>query len=60
MVKLWDNRTCAAISSVEIGPHPTNRVAFDSSGTVLSIASNDGTVKILDLGSGQVSWHFNF
>lgn len=60
VVKMWDNRTCALISSIDTGPHPANRVAFDGSGSVLAIASNDGTVKILDISSGQVKiGHFH-
>lgn len=39
----------------DLGPHPANRVAFDSSGTVLAIASNDGSVKINEVATGNIS-----
>ena len=41
--------------SIDSGPHPANRLAFDSAGSVLAIASNDGTIKMYEIASGQVS-----
>ena len=55
VVKLWDVRTVTCMSTVDLGPHPANRVAFDPSGTVLATASNDGAVKMVEVASGQVT-----
>ena len=38
-----------------LGPTQPNRVAFDPSGTVLSIASNDGAVKMYEVATGKVT-----
>lgn len=54
VIKLWDTRTCAPMVSIDSGPHPANRLAFDSAGSVLAIASNDGTIKMYEVASGQV------
>ena len=43
------------MATVDLGPHPGNRIAFDPSGTVLSIASNDGAVKMYEVASGKVT-----
>ena len=55
VVKLWDVRTVGCMSTVDLGPHTANRVAFDPSGTVLSIASNDGAVKMYEVATGKVT-----
>uniref|UniRef100_H3B6C1 Sperm associated antigen 16 n=2 Tax=Latimeria chalumnae TaxID=7897 RepID=H3B6C1_LATCH len=55
VLKLWDVRKVAAMLSVDLGPHPGNQVAFSPSGQVVAVASNDGTVKIVELGSCQQS-----
>ncbi|KAI0233259.1 Sperm-associated antigen 16 protein [Lamellibrachia satsuma] len=55
VVKLWDMRTGAPMVSTDCGPHPSNKVAFDPSGTVLAIASNDSTIRMYEIGSGQVT-----
>ncbi|XP_069839308.1 sperm-associated antigen 16 protein [Dendropsophus ebraccatus] len=54
ILKLWDVRKVSVVLSVDAGPHPGNQVAFDPSGQLVSLASNDGTVKILVL-SGQLT-----
>lgn len=45
-VKLWDLRKTSELASVNFGPHSANSVAFDPSGTVLAVASNDGSTKL--------------
>lgn len=55
VVKLWDVRTVGCMASMDLGPHPANRVAFDPSGTVLAIASNDGAVKMYEVATGKVT-----
>ena len=42
------------LTTLDFGPHPGNRVAFDPSTTVLAIASNDGMVKMFDISGGNV------
>ena len=54
-MKLWDVRTVGCMSTHDLGPHPSNRVAFDPSGTVLAIASNDGSVKMNEVATGNIS-----
>ncbi len=54
VIKMWDTRTCAPMVSIDSGPHPANRLAFDNAGSVLAIASNDGTIKMYEIASGQV------
>lgn len=53
-VKLWDVRTVAPMVSFDVGPHPANRVAFDPTGAVVAIASNDATVKMYEVSNGRV------
>ena len=53
VVKMWDVRTVACMKTVDLGPHPANRLDFDPSGTVLGVASNDGTVKMIEVATGQ-------
>lgn len=33
IVKIWDIRLIAPIANINVGPHPANKIAFDSSGT---------------------------
>ena len=42
------------MTTVDVGPHPANRVTFDGSASVLAIASNDGTTKMYEVATGQV------
>ena len=55
VVKLWDVRTVACMATVDLGPHPANRLDFDPSGTVLGVASNDGTVKMIEVATALAS-----
>ncbi len=55
IVKLWDIRTASTMTTLDFGPHPANRVAFDPSTTVLAVASNDGMVKMYDISGGSVT-----
>lgn len=55
VVKRWDMRKVAVMITMETGPHPSNQVAFHPSGRTLAIASNDGSVKLVELASTQVS-----
>lgn len=54
-IKLWDVRSVGSLASVDLGPHPANRVAFDPSGSVLAVASNDGSVRMYEIASGKHS-----
>lgn len=55
VVKMWDVRTVACMATEDLGPHPANRLDFDPSGTVLGVASNDGTVKMIEVATGQAT-----
>nr|XP_032655926.1 sperm-associated antigen 16 protein isoform X2 [Chelonoidis abingdonii] len=55
VMKFWDVRRVTPMVSIDAGPHPGNQVVFDPSGHVVALASNDGTVKTLELNSGQLS-----
>ncbi|XP_046899299.1 sperm-associated antigen 16 protein [Hypomesus transpacificus] len=55
VVKLWDVRKVATLVTVDTGPHSSNQVAFSPSGRMLAIASNDCSVKMVELASSQVS-----
>ena len=55
VVKLWDVRTVACMNTLDLGPHPANRLDFDPSGTVLGVASNDGTVKMIEVATCQAT-----
>jgi WD40 repeat protein len=48
-VILWDVRMIEQRQSFQCGPHPANSVAFDKSGTLLAVASDDSTIKIISL-----------
>jgi len=45
IVKLWDVRMVAEALSVNVGPHPANKVAMDRSCEVVAVASDDGAIK---------------
>ena len=45
LVKLWDVRMVAELLSVDCGPHPANKCAFDRSSESLAVASDDGSIK---------------
>ncbi|KAG5456975.1 MAG: WD40-repeat-containing domain protein, partial [Olpidium bornovanus] len=46
-LKLWDVRNLyAELDMVDLGPHPSNRLCFDPSGTITAVASNEGAVKL--------------
>lgn len=44
-----------SLASIDLGPHPANRVAFDPSGCVLAVASNDGSVRMYEVASSKQS-----
>jgi len=54
MVKLWDVRMVAEILSVDCGPHPANKVAFDRASETVAVASDDGTVKCFNAADGDM------
>ncbi len=41
--------------TMDTGPHPSNQVAFNPNGRILAVASNDGTVKIVEVASLHTS-----
>lgn len=46
--------------TIDIGPHPANKVQFDPSSSVLAVACNDSIVRIYEIANGKVISHFNF
>ena len=48
-MKLWDIRGLQVSATIDMGPHPVNRVAFDPASSVVATASNDGVVRIYDI-----------
>ena len=55
IVKLWDVRQVVEIETYDFEPHPANSVKFDTSGACLAVASNDGSVKMLEIEKNKVS-----
>jgi WD40 repeat protein len=53
-VFLWDLRGSNALLARDLGPHSVNKAAFDPSGELVGLASNDGTVKLMNIISGTV------
>ena len=41
-------------SSVEIGPHPANKCAFDASGKMLAVCSEDATIHCFDVSGSEM------
>lgn len=48
-VTVWDARRMAQVLRVECGPQPANCVAVDGTAHFVAVASDDGTIKIIDL-----------
>ncbi|TPX44436.1 hypothetical protein SeLEV6574_g04504 [Synchytrium endobioticum] len=57
IVKVWDARNMIEAVTVPCGPSGANYVAFDPSGSVLAVASDDGFCRILDLSDAAVGMH---
>ncbi|XP_034752808.1 sperm-associated antigen 16 protein [Etheostoma cragini] len=52
IVNLWDIRkTAAAVATVDAGPSAANQVVFSPSGKMLAVASSDGLVRLVEVGS---------
>lgn len=49
MVKLWDLRNTLEAAHIDTGRHAANKIAFDPSGNILSVASNNGSVKFVSV-----------
>eukprot|EP00796_Vickermania_ingenoplastis_P012545 gene12546-8597_t len=49
VVMLWDIRRMEQRLTVACGPYPANHVTFDGSGQYLAVASDDTTIKIIDI-----------
>eukprot|EP00672_Neobodo_designis_P025106 CAMPEP_0174851516 /NCGR_PEP_ID=MMETSP1114-20130205/23229_1 /TAXON_ID=312471 /ORGANISM="Neobodo designis, Strain CCAP 1951/1" /LENGTH=579 /DNA_ID=CAMNT_0016086057 /DNA_START=65 /DNA_END=1804 /DNA_ORIENTATION=+ len=54
-VILWDVRMIEQRQAFACGPHPANSVAFDKSGSLLAVASDDSTIKIISIADEKVS-----
>lgn len=52
-VKLWEPRTGTERYSVDVGPHPANKLAFDRAGEIIAVASDDGRVKLINAITGE-------
>ena len=48
-VKVWDKRMMKCLGSIECGPHAANGIDFDRSGKLAALASEDCSVKMLDI-----------
>ncbi|KAJ3334065.1 Sperm-associated antigen 16 protein [Blyttiomyces sp. JEL0837] len=61
IVKFWDIRNVSELESIDFGPHPANKLAFDPSATTLAVASNDGSTKLYNIRDKKrlrdLSWH---
>lgn len=55
VVIFWDTRRMEQRLAVACGPYPANHVAFDGSGQFLAVASDDTTIKIVDIKAESVS-----
>lgn len=55
VVKLWDLRNMSAMVTMDMGPQPSHQVAFSPNGRVLAVASNDRTVKLVEVASLHTS-----
>ena len=58
IVKLWDVRTVSPIKTIDVGPYPCNKAAFDPGCSVLSLSSSDGTIKMVDISTDKVLLHY--
>ncbi|KPI85854.1 hypothetical protein ABL78_5074 [Leptomonas seymouri] len=48
-VTLWDARRMAQLLRVECGPQPANCIAIDRAAHFMAVASDDGTIKVIDI-----------
>ena len=49
VVKVWDVRMVAEMGQIDAGQYPINKVAIDRGGLRAVAASDDGTIKVLNL-----------
>lgn len=54
-VKSWDVRMFAELGTIETGAHPLNKIALDRGGTKAIAASDDCTVKVIDLANNTLT-----
>ncbi|CAJ1041847.1 putative WD domain, G-beta repeat [Leishmania shawi] len=54
-VVIWDARCMVQLLRVECGPQPANCVAVDGGGHNVAVASDDGTIKIIDVEESVVT-----
>lgn len=54
-VKMWDVRTITQMLSFDVGPHPANSVAIDPTNHMMAAASNDASIKIIEISNGNIS-----
>ncbi|KAJ3053562.1 Sperm-associated antigen 16 protein [Rhizophlyctis rosea] len=47
LLKFWDIRAVSELHSVNLGPYPANKLSLDPSGSVVAVASNDGSVRVV-------------
>ncbi|KEG15096.1 pf20 [Trypanosoma grayi] len=55
VVTLWDTRRMEQRLTISCGPYPANHVAADCTGTYLAVASDDTTIKIIDVESSTLA-----
>ena len=49
LVKTWDKRMMKCSFTIDCGPYSTNAIDFDHSGKLAAVASDDFTIKMLDI-----------
>lgn len=54
-VKMWDVRTITQMLSFDVGPHPCNDVAIEATNHMMAVASNDSTLKMIDVATGGIT-----
>ena len=54
-VILWDTRTIGQRAAYVCGPHAANCVAFDKSGQLLAVGSDDALIRIINLADGKIA-----
>ncbi len=52
--QVWDMRMVAELLTLQAGKHPANKCAFDRSGNVLAVASDDGRVRCFSSANGEL------
>ena len=52
-VIVWDTRVMDQKAAFACGPHPANSVAFDMTGSLIAVASDDALIRVISLVDGK-------